>query len=69
MLCNLERVNDWYIHVCGAISFDKICREHGVPRVEVGTPWFTLGAALTPGARYAHRMDKPPHWILAERRR
>lgn len=52
-------MSKWSLHVC---SLDRQCRAAGAPhRIYVTTPWFYLGVALTPEARYAPPLVEP--WL------
>lgn len=43
------------LHVC---QLSKDCRQYDPPnRVHLNTPWFHLALALTPGSRFAGRID------------
>lgn len=42
------------IHGCGWLSFDKVCRQYGCPRIHLVTPTHNIGIAVTRDARFAN---------------
>jgi hypothetical protein len=47
--------NGFSVHCC---LLDKECRQYDPPkRIHLNTPWFHLAFALTPGSKFAGRID------------